>query len=176
MRIKSLNISNGGIPKTPVKKIEITKTGMVGDAHNHSKHGGIMQAISMIDFEIIKQLKKSGFSIAPGSLGENITLENTRVQNLCIGDVIFFEHGVILEISRVRKPCYVLDSISKDFKKNLWNKIGMYARVLHGGFLIENESVLKINKKSSQKRSTLPVPKGCVDGSKSLPDGFNESP
>jgi MOSC domain-containing protein YiiM len=40
---------------------------------------------------------------------------------------------VVLEITKVRPPCYVLDALSPELKRTMWNRIGMYAAVVVPG-------------------------------------------
>jgi len=41
-----------------------------------------------------------------------------------------FSGGVVLEISKVRKPCYVLDAINPKLKEDIVGRCGMYAKVI----------------------------------------------
>ncbi len=132
-RIISINISPGGIPKLPVPRIKITTQGLEGDGHNHEKHYRLYQAVSLQDMSTLTALNAEGYDLKPGTTGENINLDGININALDIGTRLEFDKGVILEIAKVRKPCYVLDSISPRLKSDIEGRCGMYARVLVEG-------------------------------------------
>jgi len=132
-RVLSINTSKGGIPKLPVRSIEITERGLVGDEHDHEKHYRIEQAVCLLDREQIDELCADGFRLEPGSTGENLTLEGVEVRRAEIGDRLEIDGGVVLEISKRRKPCYVLDAIDPTLKEKAVDRIGVYARVIMPG-------------------------------------------
>lgn len=137
----AINISPGGIPKFPLQVGEVTVDGIVGDAHDHDKHGGPLQAICMIDEEVLEALRSEGFAVAPGAVGENLTLRGINVIELAIGDRLIFSGGIEIELTKPRKPCFVLDSISSDLKKAAIGRIGMYAKVITPGLISPGETV-----------------------------------
>jgi MOSC domain-containing protein YiiM len=139
--IVAVNISPGGIPKTPLEVVEVTSEGIRGDGHNHDKHNSPMQAICLIDEEDLDDLRGEGFDVHPGATGENVTLRGVSVDDLAIGDRLRFAGGVEVEITRVRNPCYVLDAIDPTLKKAIRGRCGMYAKVIEGGKLRAGESV-----------------------------------
>lgn len=146
--IVSINLSPGGIPKLPVASASVTVDGLHGDGHDHAKHRVPEQAISLIDLELLDAAGTDhGLDLAPGSLGENLTVRGLGVQRLGEGDRLHIAGadrdpgGVVLEITRVRPPCYVLDALSPDLKRTMWNRIGMYARVVVPGTIREGDAV-----------------------------------
>lgn len=138
--VLSINISPGGIPKLPVNAIFIGTGGLEGDGHNHEKHRTPVQAVSLQDIEVLSDLKKE-FSLVPGSTGENLTVRNLFVNGLSVGTILSFSGGVVLEVTKIRKPCYVLDSISPRLKEVLVDRCGCYAKVLKGGVLSRNQTI-----------------------------------
>ncbi len=132
-RVLAINISNGGIPKLPVDSIEVTERGLAGDEHDHAKHYRIEQAVCLLDREQIDELRVEGFPLKPGSTGENMTLEGVEVRRAEIGDRLELEGGVVLEISKRRTPCFVLDAIDPRLKEAAVDRIGVYARVVTPG-------------------------------------------
>lgn len=165
--IESINISPGGIPKLAVESIRIVEAGLVGDGHDHEKHRTPLQAVSLLDAELTDALQQeSGIPLMSGSLGENLTLRGVGVQRLGAGDRLHLgdEAAVVLEITRVRPPCYVLDVLSSDFKRMLWNRIGMYARVIRGGRVRSGDRI-EIELLATDGRPLLREPRGgCTDG------------
>ncbi|MEE2971690.1 MAG: MOSC domain-containing protein [Planctomycetota bacterium] len=165
-RIQSINVSPGGIPKVPLRRGEVVEAGVVGDGHDHEKHRTPLQAISLLDEELLDAVaEESGLDLRPGSLGENLTVRGVGVQRLGAGDRLGIgEDGPVLEITRVRPPCYVLDAWSPDFKRTLWNRIGMYARVIRPGSAEPGDPV-HLDLRARTDRPLVRTPKeGCVDG------------
>lgn len=140
--IISINISSGGIPKRPVDTVYVTKSGLEGDGHNHEKHYRPEQAVCLQDIEMLDQLRGEGYPLYAGTTGENLTVRNINVNSLPLGTILEIS-GVIIEISKVRKPCYVLDSINLKLKEDIIGRCGMYAKVLKEG-IISVGDIIKI--------------------------------
>ena len=140
-QIVSINISKGGIPKIPISSIRINFAGLEGDGHNHAKHYSPLQAVCIQDVEKLDELSQNGYDLFPGKAGENLTVKNLHVNSLPVGTVLQFSGGVCLEISKVRKPCYVMDAIHTQLKEDAVGRHGMYAKVLREGILNVNEII-----------------------------------
>ena len=54
--VDSINLSPGGIPKRPVESIEVSDAGLLGDGHDHEKHRTPLQAVSLLDVELLDAL------------------------------------------------------------------------------------------------------------------------
>ena len=140
-QVISINVSPGGIPKISQPMIRVGIEGLEGDGHNHEKQRTPLQAVCIQDVEKLEELKGEGYSLVPGTTGENLTVQNLNVNNLPLGTILRFANGVVLELSKVRKPCYVLDSINPRLKEDIVNRCGTYAKVLCEGVLIQGESI-----------------------------------
>ena len=140
-RIISINISKGGIPKLPVHSIHVTMLGLQGDEHNHTKHYNPLQAVCIQDIEKLNELNQNDYALSPGKAGENLTVANLHVNSLPIGTLLQFSGGILLEISKVRKPCYVMDAIHPQLKVVALGRHGMYAKVLREGILKVGETI-----------------------------------
>jgi molybdopterin-guanine dinucleotide biosynthesis protein A/MOSC domain-containing protein YiiM len=138
----SINISQGGIPKRPVKSAQVIVSGLAGDGHDHAKHNTPTQAISLIDLEDLHDLAREGFPVGPGATGENLTVSGLNVDRLGPGDVLQFSGGTTLEITRVRQPCFVLDSIDPQLKLAIRGRCGVLAKVIRTGTLVPGETIL----------------------------------
>ena len=134
-QVISINISPGGIPKLPQVKICVGIEGLEGDGHNHEKHRTPFQAVCLQDIEKLEELKSEGYNLPPGATGENLTVQNLNVNALPLGTILKFANGVKLELTKVRKPCYVLDSINPNLKKDIIGRCGIYAKVLREGII-----------------------------------------
>jgi len=137
----SINISKGGIPKLPVDSVRVTFAGLEGDGHNHAKHNNPIQAVCLQDIERLEELNGQGYDLKPGQAGENLTVEKLSVNSLPIGAVLKFSSGVVLEISKVRKPCYVMDAIHPSLKEDALGRHGMYAKVLNEGWMSKSDTI-----------------------------------
>ncbi len=137
----AVNISAGGIPKRPIEVAQVTTDGIVGDGHDHDKHNTPMQAISLIDVEDLDDLRREGFDVYPGATGENLTVRGLNIDALHIGDRLHLNGGVELQITKVRKPCYVLDAISPQLKGAIEGRCGCYARIITAGRIRPSETI-----------------------------------
>lgn len=131
----AINISPGGIPKMPVDVAELTIAGITGDGHDHAKHVTPERAISLIDAEILDDLRAEGFDVVPGAVGENLTFRGLATRAMAPGDRILFEGGVEIELLEPRGPCFVLDAIDPTLKKAIVGRCGWMARVTRPGTL-----------------------------------------
>ena len=139
--VRAICLSEGGIPKRTVYAVRVSRWGLVGDGHNHAKHNRSEQAVCLQDWELLRDLSREGFSLNCGTIGENLTVENLQVQKLTPGTILRFSGGVTLELTKERKPCYVLDSIDPRLKEVIAGRCGFYARVLAGGVLTIRETI-----------------------------------
>ena len=169
MKIISVNTSPGGIPKLPRERLRVTRGGLDGDGHDHESHRSPNQAVCMIDMEILESMRVEGFDLGPGALGENLTLEGVRIQECALGDLVRFSGGLELEITKVRTPCYVLDSISPELKRIMWNRSGMYGKVLVEGTVAAGDTLTIEPVGTGDRPALRRVPKGSIDGSSMLP-------
>ena len=128
-------ISPGGIPKTPVESAAVTVDGLEGDGHEHDKHWKPERAVSIQDLEILEELETEGYAVAPGVVGENLTVRGLNVQKLSPGNRLVFEGGPVLELTAPRKPCFVLDAVHPQLQHVIVGRCGFMARVRQVGRL-----------------------------------------
>ena len=140
-RVIAVNISAGGIPKRNVDACDVTLAGLRGDRHDHAKHDSPLQAVSLLDVEMIESLREDGFDLSPGATGENVTLADAHIQRCVVGDRVRFSGGLEIEITKVRKPCSVLDAIDPALRIASVGRIGMLAKVLRPAPLAVGERV-----------------------------------
>jgi MOSC domain-containing protein YiiM len=139
--VVSVNLSPGGIPKRPVSAGRVGAAGLDGDGHAHEKHNSPLQAISIIDLEDIDDLRREGFEVYPGATGENLTVRGMQVDALAPGDRLRFGGGVELELTRRRKPCFVLDVIDPRLKEVIVGRCGFLAKVIVEGEVRAGEAI-----------------------------------
>ncbi|MDZ4784303.1 MAG: MOSC domain-containing protein [Planctomycetia bacterium] len=136
-------VSPGGIPKLPQPDAWLTVNGFVGDGRNHTKHIRPDRAVSLLDMEVIEQLQCEGFTVAPGAIGENLTVLGLNVQRLSPGTLLQLGQ-ILLRLEEPRKPCYVLDSIDPRLKDVIVGRCGYMASVVRGGLLVPGSRVVPI--------------------------------
>ena len=147
-RIVQINISDGGVPKTPVPSARITANGVEGDRQeDRNHHGGPDRAVSLFSLEIIERLRAEGHPIAPGTAGENLTIAGLDWPTIKPGARLVFEGGVVLEIASYCSPCSTIrdsfsDLNSKRIKQEMHpGESRLYARVITEGAVSGGEVV-----------------------------------
>lgn len=158
--VLAVNISRGGLPKKPVNTARVDLNGLCGDGHEHEKHCRPDRAVTIQDIELLDELRLEGFPLAPGLMGENLTVRGLGVQSLSPGDRLVFSGGPVLELTKIRKPCYVLDQIDPRLKETVVGRCGFLARVVQPGDLQPGQSI-------TVERGGLPLYDGSMDKLKS---------
>ena len=90
--------------------VKCTVDGLRGDAQGDRRvHGGPDKAVHLYPAahypRLAALLPASNVTLAPGVLGENLSVEGIDEAMVCIGD-IFTLGGVRLQISQPRRPCW----------------------------------------------------------------------
>lgn len=118
--LHSINISDGGVPKLQRESAAVRKTGLEGDRQRDLEyHGGPQRAVSLYSLELIEALRKEGHPIAPGTIGENLTVAGLDWSALRPG--MRLEIGeVSIELTSHAAPCRNIAGSFRD---------GVYARV-----------------------------------------------
>lgn len=127
MEIISVQISSGhtmrragrtrrtGIAKQPVDQITVAADGVEGDViANTAVHGGPGQAVYLYareDYAIFEA--ELGMTFAPGSFGENVTVDGWPHDPIRIGDE-FAAGPVRLQVTSPRVPCATFASRMKE--------------------------------------------------------------
>jgi MOSC domain-containing protein YiiM len=147
-KIFQLNLSNGGVPKLPVREAVLTPTGLVGDRQRNRRfHGGPERALCLYALERILELQAEGHTIFPGSVGENATLVGLDWARLQPGARLALGDEVLVEVSSYVSPCKV---IAASFREGDFGRISqklrpgdsrLYTRVLQTGRIAVGQSV-----------------------------------
>ncbi|MCC7103836.1 MAG: MOSC domain-containing protein [Chloroflexi bacterium] len=146
-RVYQINISAGGVPKRPVERAVLGPLGLAGDEHNdRANHGGPERAVCLFSLEVIRVLAAEGHAVAPGVLGENLTLVGLEWSRLRPGDRLRVGPALI-EVTRFTTPCI---NIKPAFKDGRFDRVleqyhpgqsRVYARVIEGGQLATGDPV-----------------------------------
>lgn len=143
-----------GIGKRAVAgPVEVRPLGIIGDAQaDLSVHGGLSKAVYAYPREHYPywqtvraqaQAAAWGEALAPGALGENLTLSGLLEDRVSIGDVLRFS-ACELAVSEPRFPCFKFDAAmgfsqaSKLMTANAW--CGFYLAVRQPGMLEAGEA------------------------------------
>ncbi len=136
--------------------------GVEGDAHLGTtvKHRYIaardpmrpnLRQVHLMQSEFHAELAASGFRIAAGQMGENITTRGIDLLALPVGTVLRLGKAAVIEVTGLRGPCTQLDAIqdglmkatlSRDAEGNLVRKAGIMAIVLVDGEVRPGDAVV----------------------------------
>jgi len=147
-RIVQISVSRGGVPKTAVPAARVTAEGLEGDAQrDREHHGGPERAVCLYSIEAIERLRAEGHSIAPGSIGENVTVEGLDWSALGPGNHLLLGDQVLVQVTRYTSPCLNIRGSFKDGefarvsqkRHPGWSRV--YARVLVEGTIRRDDAV-----------------------------------
>lgn len=147
-RVVQVNVSAGGVPKRPIASARVGRLGLDGDDHDdRTVHGGPFRAVCLYSLEAIGRVQADGHPIAPGSVGENLTLEGVELSTLGTGSRLAVGADVMLEITKPADPC---ETIGASFIDGRIGRISiqthpldsrLYARVLAEGIVRPGDPV-----------------------------------
>ena len=147
-RIVQISVSPRGVPKTAVPRARITSLGVEGDGHRPVPyHGGPERAVCLYALEAIRALQAEGHAIAPGTLGENVTVEGLPWSTVTPGRRLRLGDGVLLEVTSYTTPCR---TIMRAFSDRAYGRVcqshhpgwsRVYARVLTEGVVATGDPV-----------------------------------
>lgn len=140
--IIAIYVSHGGVPKRQIAEAHVTIQGIVGDAHDDTRHhGGPARALCIFTLEQIQRLHSEGHPIAPGNAGENLTLAGIPLAMLVPGVQLELGAEVLAEITNYTSPCsknarwFLNGDFSRMSQKLHPGESRVYARVLRTGIL-----------------------------------------
>jgi MOSC domain-containing protein YiiM len=101
-----------------------------------------LRQVHLIQSELFDELRRKGFSVHPGDIGENIATSGIDLLGLPTGAVLHIGDSAVVEITGLRNPCSQLDGFQKgltaavldrDVAGNLIRKAGIMGIVREGG-------------------------------------------
>ena len=148
-RIVQISVSPGGVPKRPVESADVTAGGVAGDAQRDLEHhGGPDRALCLFPMEVIRTLQAEGHPIAPGQIGENLTVEGLDWDAVAPGVRLLLGEDVLVEVTRYTSPCgniraaYTGGNYARVSQKRHQGASRVYARVLRTGEISRGDPVL----------------------------------
>ncbi len=135
--------------------------GVEGDAHMGSKvqhrsrvakdpNQPNLRQVHLIQSELFYDLRKLGYEVRCGQMGENITTSGIDLLGLPAGSHLHIGSNAIVEITGLRNPCAQLDQfqdglmsavLDRDQKGNIVRKAGVMAIVLAGGEVCPGDGI-----------------------------------
>jgi MOSC domain-containing protein YiiM len=102
-----------------------------------------LRQVHLIHAELFDELQLSGFSVAPGQMGENITTRGINLLELPTNTRLYIGATAVIGVTGLRNPCVQIDQ----FQPGLWSKV--VSRDEHGG-LIRKAGIMNIVLASGQ--------------------------
>ena len=109
-----------------------------------------LRQVHLIHAELHDELRRSGFCIAAGEMGENITTRGIDLIGLPLGTRLILGNSAVVEITGLRNPCAKLEELQKglmravlgrDDQGNLVRKAGVMSIVVAGGEVRTGDSI-----------------------------------
>jgi MOSC domain-containing protein YiiM len=151
-----------GVGKTPRHNIMLQAgLGVEGDAHcgekvKHRSRARFnpslpnLRQVHIMHVELFDELADKGFSVAPGQMGENISIRGIDLLGLPTGAHLKIGESVI-ELTGLRNPCIQLERmmpglmaacLDRDADDNLLRKAGVMGIVITGGAVEPGDTIL----------------------------------
>ncbi|MEM1332431.1 MAG: MOSC domain-containing protein [Actinomycetota bacterium] len=127
--------------------------GVVGDAHQGARvqhrsrvakdpEQPNLRQVHLVASELLEEVTRLGFEVAPGALGENVTTAGLDLIRLPVGSMVRLGDDVLLALTGLRNPCVQIDAfaeglqaamLGRDDDGSLLRKTGVMAVVVQGG-------------------------------------------
>jgi MOSC domain-containing protein YiiM len=117
--------------KTPCLSIILTTGhGVEGDAHygrfvrhrylaHRKPQAPNMRQVHLIPSELFDALRRSGFDVSPGDLGENITTAGLNLETLPLNTQLRIGSSANIRLTGLRTPCVLIDRFKSGLKSRL---------------------------------------------------------
>ncbi len=101
-----------------------------------------LRQVHLIHEELFYELRKEGYEISPGQMGENITTSGVDLLGLPAGALLQLGDKAVVKVTGLRDPCYKLDQLqaglmgavlSRDRDGRIVRKSGIMGVVVTGG-------------------------------------------
>jgi len=106
--------------------------------------------VHLIASELIEELRKEGFNVERGSMGENITTSGMQLTSLPHGTRLVFAGGAAVELTGIRTPCKQLNGFQDGLLAAVREKnesgafrrpVGVLAIVVSSGTVSPNDVI-----------------------------------
>jgi MOSC domain-containing protein YiiM len=109
-----------------------------------------LRQVHLLHVELHDELRASGFEIAPGAMGENITTRGVDLLALPAGTRLHLGVDAVVGITGLRNPCGQLDGLAPGLKRAvlgrdadgaLVRKAGIMGVVVAGGIVVAGDAI-----------------------------------
>ena len=109
-----------------------------------------LRQVHLVHAELFDEVEGSGFEVAPGELGENVTTRGVDLLGLPRGAVLRLGPDAVVEVTGLRNPCVQIDGfeaglmrelVTRDGTGQVVRKAGVMAVVLVGGRVAPGDRV-----------------------------------
>ena len=124
-----------------------------------------LRQVHLIHAELHDALRRLGFHVLPGEMGENVTTRGVDLLELPAGSRLHLGDEAVVEVTGLRNPCSQLDGIrpglmtatlDRDQEGNLVRKAGVMAVVLEGGVVRPGDAI-RVELPAEPDRTLAPV-------------------
>jgi MOSC domain-containing protein YiiM len=148
--------------KTPRLSITlVTGLGIEGDAHfgpfvrhrylaRRAPRSPNIRQVHLIPIELLHELRRAGYDVEPGDLGENITTAGLDLEELPLGTELRIG-GATIRLTGLRTPCVLIDRFRAGLKTRLVAersgppfRAGVMAIVSGGGLVVPGDAIRAI--------------------------------
>ncbi len=109
-----------------------------------------LRQVHLIHEELFAELRRSGFDVGPGAIGENVTTRGIDLLALPAGTRLRLGSAAVVEVTGLRNPCSQLDAfqpglmaavLGRDAEGRLVRKAGVMAIVIRGGDVAAGDAI-----------------------------------
>lgn len=146
------------LPRLSIRLIE--GHGIEGDAHagafiQHRYQARLLpempnnRQVHLIQSQLFDEMRRCGFEVRPGDLGENITTRGIDLPKLPLGTRLHLGRSAVVELTGLRTPCSLIDRFQKGLKRAMIVRAGHFVTfrsgvlgiVRAGGHLAPNDPI-----------------------------------
>jgi MOSC domain-containing protein YiiM len=109
-----------------------------------------LRQVHLMHAELFDELRESGFEVAAGELGENVTTRGVDLLGLPVGTRLHLGEQAVVEVTGLRNPCAQIDTFQKGLMKQVVGrgedgkvrfKSGIMSVVVTGGAVRPGDSI-----------------------------------
>jgi MOSC domain-containing protein YiiM len=135
--------------------------GVEGDAHcgvtvkhrsrvARNPHQPNLRQVHLVAAELLEDLRRQGFAVAAGAIGENVTVAGLELLELPQGTRLHLGSAAVVEVTGLRNPCHQLDRFQPGLMQavlgrapdgTLLLRAGIMGIVLQGGVVRPGDAV-----------------------------------
>lgn len=109
-----------------------------------------LRQVHLLQSEVLDALRSSGFPIADGALGENVTTSGLDLFNLPAGSLLHIGENAVVRVTGLRNPCSQIEDfhegllaavIERDRAGHVIRKTGVMSVVVMGGVIQPGDTI-----------------------------------